>query len=170
MLIPWGFFAQEIGLIRGMQAVPIPQRTRDHAPQAKVLELFAAIQWGLEPPVGSAYLQDISLGPNPLDQDQAVARAWCQERWAATWLSQNSTTTSEALQRIQADAGAGQASVKQSVRIAANTTAQVTWQSQGCLLRFTELGPLADAVLAVRTAGAFQLALPLFKSRIPAPT
>jgi hypothetical protein len=78
-------------------------------------------------------------------------------RWAAEWLSENATTDSEALQRVQA-------SVKQSVRIAANTMAQVTWQSQGCLLRFTELSPLADVELAVRTGGAFQLSLPLFKS------
>lgn len=76
MLIPWGLFAQEIGLIKGIQRVPIPQRTRDYAPQAKLLELFAAIL------KGSAYLQDISRGPHPLDQDQAVARAWCQEGWA----------------------------------------------------------------------------------------
>jgi hypothetical protein len=96
-------------------------------------------------------------------QEQLTVFAANFVRWAAKWLNQNSTTTSEPLQRIQA-------SVKQSVRIAANTTAQVTWQSQGCLLRFTELSSLAGTVLAVRTGGAFQLALPLFRSCISAPT
>lgn len=104
MLIPWGLFAQEIGLIRGIQAVPIPQRTRDHAPQAKVLELFAAIL------KGSAYLQDISLGPNPLDQDQAVARAWCQERWAdysgvSRTLKVCTSDTVEGLEAVLAEVG-----------------------------------------------------------------
>lgn len=76
MLIPWGLFAQDVGLIKGIQTVPIPQRTRDHTPQAKLLEFFVAIL------KGSAYVQDISCGPNPLDQDPAVARACCQEGWA----------------------------------------------------------------------------------------
>ncbi len=83
-------------------------------------------------------------------------------RWAAEWLSTNSRTTSELLQRIEA-------SVKHSVRIAANTTAQVTWQSQGCLLRFTQLSALAGAELAVYTGRSFQLALPLFKDCVSAP-
>jgi len=50
LLVPWGLFAQETGLIKGVQTVPIPQRTRDHAPQAKVLEMFVGILGG------SAYL------------------------------------------------------------------------------------------------------------------
>jgi hypothetical protein len=37
---------REISLVKGIQAVPIRQPTRDHAPQAKVLELFAAILKG----------------------------------------------------------------------------------------------------------------------------
>ena len=76
MLIPWGLFAQEIGLVQRIQDVPIPQQTREHAPQSKLLELFVATL------SGCAYLQDISQGTAPLDQDAAVARAWGQEGWA----------------------------------------------------------------------------------------
>jgi len=76
MLVPWGLFAQQIGLVQRIRTVPIPQQTRDHAPQDKLLELFVATL------SGCAYLQDISLGPVPLDQDVAVAQAWGQEGWA----------------------------------------------------------------------------------------
>ncbi len=76
MLVAWGLFAQQIGLVERIQAVPIQQRTRNHAPQSKVLEMFVATLGGC------AYLQDISLGPVPLDQDIAVAQAWGQEGWA----------------------------------------------------------------------------------------
>jgi hypothetical protein len=76
MLVPWGLYAQRIGLIERIQTVPVPQRTRDHAPQSKLLELFAATL------SGCVYLQDISRGSAPLDQDPAVARAWGQKSWA----------------------------------------------------------------------------------------
>jgi hypothetical protein len=76
MLVPWGMFARQIGLVQGLEKVSIPQRARDHAPQAKLLEFLVAILGGC------AYLQDISCGPHPLDQDQAVADAWGQPAWA----------------------------------------------------------------------------------------
>jgi hypothetical protein len=76
MLVPWGLFAQRIGLIEGLQNVPIAQRTRDHRPQDKLIEFFVATL------SGCAYLQDISRGGHPLDQDVVVAQAWGQERWA----------------------------------------------------------------------------------------
>lgn len=76
MLVPWGVFAQRIGLIEELAKVPISQRTQEHAPQSKLLEFFVAILGGC------AYLQDISRGVHPLDQDQAVADAWGQPGWA----------------------------------------------------------------------------------------
>jgi hypothetical protein len=76
MLVPWGLFAQSIGLVDELAKVPIPQRTQEHAPQSKLLEFFVAILGGC------AYLQDISRGAHPLDQDQAVAEAWGQPGWA----------------------------------------------------------------------------------------
>lgn len=76
MLVPWGMFAQRIGLIDELAQVPIDQRTRDYAPQSKLIEFLVAILGGC------TYLQDISLGVHPLDRDQAVADAWRQPGWA----------------------------------------------------------------------------------------
>ena len=76
MLVVWGHFARQIGLIDALKTIPIPQRKRDHTPQTKLIEFLVAILGG------SAYLQDISQGPHPLDQDQAVAQAWGQPGWA----------------------------------------------------------------------------------------
>jgi hypothetical protein len=76
MLVPWGLFARHIGLVQGLEGIPIPQRTREHTPQGKLLEFLIAILGGC------TYLQDISCGPHPLDRDQAVAEAWDQSAWA----------------------------------------------------------------------------------------
>ena len=72
MLVPWGQFAQALGLIRKLEAIPIRQKTYDHCPQTKLIEFLVAILGGLP------YLKDISRSAHPLDQDQAVARAWGQ--------------------------------------------------------------------------------------------
>lgn len=76
MLVPWGIFAQRIGLVEALERVPIPQRRREHTPQSKLIEFLVSIL------AGCAYLQDISHGAHPLDQDLAVAQAWGQESWA----------------------------------------------------------------------------------------
>ena len=57
-----------------------------------------------------------------------------------------------------------QPSVKQMVRVAANTSAWVIWQPHGCLVRFTELSPFAGVELLLHGNGYFQLPLPIFKS------
>lgn len=76
MLVLWGQFAQRIGLVEALEAIPLRQKTRTHRPQTKVLEFLVAILAGLP------YLKDISRSAHPLDQDQAVARAWRQPAWA----------------------------------------------------------------------------------------
>jgi hypothetical protein len=76
LLIPWGQFAQEIGLVAGIEAVKIKQKAVEHTPQAKVLEFLVAIL------AGTKHLQDISRAAHPLDQDTAVAKAWGQAGWA----------------------------------------------------------------------------------------
>jgi len=76
MLIPWGQYAQCLGLTEQMSAVAIQQKTIEHSPQAKVLEFLVANLAGL------AHLKEISLAAHPLDQDQAVAQAWGQTSWA----------------------------------------------------------------------------------------
>jgi hypothetical protein len=76
LLIPWGQFAREIGLISGIEAVKLSQKVCEHTPQAKVIEFLAAILSGVK------YLQDISHAAHPLDKDLAVAQAWGQANWA----------------------------------------------------------------------------------------
>ena len=76
MLIPWGIFAQRIGLVAALEHITIPQRKRDHTPQTKLIEFLVAIL------AGCAYLRDISEGPHPLDQDVSLAEAWNQPGWA----------------------------------------------------------------------------------------
>lgn len=76
LLIPWGHFAQEIGLLSGLAAIQLNQKAYEHTPQAKVIEFVVAILSGIK------HLQDISLAAHPLDKDVAVAEAWGQAGWA----------------------------------------------------------------------------------------
>ena len=76
MLVLWGQFAQRIGLVEALEATSLRQKTRTNRPQTKVLEFLVAILAGLP------HLKDISRSAHPLDQDQAVARAWRQPAWA----------------------------------------------------------------------------------------
>jgi len=76
MLVVWGEYAQSIGLVKGIESVPLDQKSVDHRPQRKVLEFLVAVLGGLP------YLKDISRSAHPLDQDLAVAKAWGQDSWA----------------------------------------------------------------------------------------
>ena len=76
MLIPWGQFAQCLGLTEQISAIPIKQKTVEHSPQAKILEFLVANLAGL------GHLKEISLSAHPLDQDNVVAQAWGQTSWA----------------------------------------------------------------------------------------
>jgi hypothetical protein len=70
LLIFWGHFVQEIGLISGLKAVKLSQGVYEHTSQGKVLEFFVAIISGLK------QMQDISRAAHPLDKDLVVAEAW----------------------------------------------------------------------------------------------
>jgi hypothetical protein len=70
MLIVWGHFAREIGLLDRLAKVPIPQKTVIHAPQAKLTEFFLGLLSGIE------FLTDLSEGATPLVVDREVALAW----------------------------------------------------------------------------------------------
>src|ERR1700690_1401492 len=76
LVIAWGHFAREIGLISGIEAAKLNQKVYEHTPQAKVIEFLVAIL------SGAKHLQDISLAAHPLDKDLAVAEAWEQAGWA----------------------------------------------------------------------------------------
>jgi len=76
LLVPWGHFAREIGLLSGMETIQLSQKVYEHTPQAKVIEFLVAIL------SGAKYLQDIGLAAHPLEKDLAVAAAWGQASWA----------------------------------------------------------------------------------------
>ena len=72
-LIPWGLFAQRIGLVEALERVPIPQQRREHTPQTKLIEFPASLL------ASCARMKEISHGPHPLDQDRVTAQAWGQK-------------------------------------------------------------------------------------------
>ncbi len=76
MLVVWGQFARQFGLIAALVGVPLAQKTVEHAPQSKLLQLLVATL------AGCAHLQDMANGPHPLVKDQTVAEAWEQPAWA----------------------------------------------------------------------------------------
>jgi hypothetical protein len=76
MLVAWGQFGQSIGLIQAIEAVMLHQKMVEHSPQTKILEFFLAILAGLK------HLHELSRSGHPIDQDQAVAKAWMQAGWA----------------------------------------------------------------------------------------
>jgi hypothetical protein len=76
MLVALGEFLNQHGLMDGLMNVPIPQRTRRFAPQAKLVEFLAGILSGIE------HLEDLNDGPRPLAKDQVVAHAWGQAGFA----------------------------------------------------------------------------------------
>ena len=76
MLVAFGEFLQQHGLLERLRQVPIGQKTRAFAPQAKVIEFLAGIMSGIE------HLQDLNAGPHPLMRDRCVAQAWGLEGFA----------------------------------------------------------------------------------------
>jgi Transposase DDE domain len=76
LLVAYGQFASENGLLERLMAVPVPARTRVHKPQAKIVEFLVGILSGIE------YLRDLDLSARPLTKDLAVAAAWGETRFA----------------------------------------------------------------------------------------
>ncbi|SRR6266545_5938448 len=76
LLVVLGKFAQHLGLVGLLEAVPIEQKTRDHRPQTKLIQFLIGILAGLD------YLQDFNLGPHPLCADHAVIASWGQATFA----------------------------------------------------------------------------------------
>jgi len=75
-LVVWGWYAQETGLIKKIQAVPLKQKAYEHTPQSKVMEFLVGTLAGIK------HLQEISTSAHPLDCDTAVAGTWEQPGWA----------------------------------------------------------------------------------------
>jgi hypothetical protein len=76
LLVLLGKFAQHLGLVRLLEAVPIPQKTRDHRPQTKLIQFLIGILAGLDEE------QDFNCGPRPLVADGAVNASWGQAAFA----------------------------------------------------------------------------------------
>lgn len=76
MLVAFGEFLQQHGLLERLRQVPVPQKTHDFNPRDKLIEFLAGIMSGME------HLQDLNHGPRPLAKDATAARAWGVERFA----------------------------------------------------------------------------------------
>jgi hypothetical protein len=76
LLVAFGEFLQQHGLIDRLMQVPIQQKTRTFAPQTKLVEFLAGIMSGLE------HLEDLNDSAQPLAQDAVVAHAWGQAGFA----------------------------------------------------------------------------------------
>jgi len=70
LMVAWGEFAYEIGLIPKLLGVPIPQKSVVHTPQGKVLTFLMGILTGI------THLKDLNEGPHPLAHDWLAIRAW----------------------------------------------------------------------------------------------
>lgn len=96
-------------------------------------------------------------------QEEFAVVAANMVRWAATWLREQPSPPRAPFNRQPV-------SVKQMVRIAANTSALVIQQPEGnLLLRFDELSSFAGLELLIGQGTAFQLTLPLFRNEVFAP-
>lgn len=74
LLIVLGYFAQALGLVAGLEAVPVPQKKGPKCgPQTKLIEFMTAVLNGVE------YLQDLNLSDCPITKDPAVVEAWGQD-------------------------------------------------------------------------------------------
>jgi hypothetical protein len=76
MLVAFGEFVQQRGLLERLRQVPVPQKTHGFRPQDKLIEFLAGIMSGIE------HLQDLNYGPRPLVRDTLVAQAWGVEQFA----------------------------------------------------------------------------------------
>lgn len=70
LLVAWGHFAQSLGLLDQLAAVPLAQKTVHHSPAAKLLTCFVGLL------AGNESLVDLSHGPAPIEHDAALAAAW----------------------------------------------------------------------------------------------
>ena len=70
ILVAFGEFLSQHGLLAALRKVPIRQKARQFSPQVKLIEFLAGIMSGIE------YLTDLNTGPHPLVGDQVVAQAW----------------------------------------------------------------------------------------------
>ena len=76
LLVVLGQFAQHLGLLNLLQALPINQKKVQHAPQDKLIEFLVAILAGVE------QLKDLNHAAAPIAADPSLAAAWGQQAFA----------------------------------------------------------------------------------------
>lgn len=76
LLVLLGRFAQHLGLISLLEAVPLVQKKVTHSPQAKLIEFLLAVFAGL------GQLQELSHAALPIASDTLLAQAWGQQAFA----------------------------------------------------------------------------------------
>ena len=72
-LVVWGLFAQQMGLLKGLEEVPINMGTGVYTPQTKLIEFLMAVLAGVDS------LHELNEGPQPLAEDVSLATAWLRE-------------------------------------------------------------------------------------------
>jgi hypothetical protein len=70
LMVAWGEFAHEIGLLPELLDVSLPQKSVVHTPQGKVLTFLMGVLTGI------THLKDLNDGPHPLAHDWPAVRAW----------------------------------------------------------------------------------------------
>ena len=70
LMVAWGEFADEIGLLQKLAQVSIPQKSVVHVPYGKVLSFLMGVLTGI------THLKDLNEGPHPLAHDWVAIRAW----------------------------------------------------------------------------------------------
>src|SRR2546427_1799551 len=80
LLVPLGHFAARIGLLDALERVPVKMKTVEHSPGEKLAELGAHIL------AGGMHIHELEASPHPLVQDDLVAQAWGQERFASAFV------------------------------------------------------------------------------------
>ncbi|NJO82360.1 MAG: hypothetical protein HC828_05780, partial [Blastochloris sp.] len=76
LLVLLGRFAQHLGLVRLLEAVPLVQKKVTHSPQAKLIEFLLAVLAGL------GQLQELTHAAFPIASDPLLAQAWGQTAFA----------------------------------------------------------------------------------------
>jgi len=94
LLVAYGRFAEQIGLIKAIEQVPFGMKTVIHSPADKLLELLNHIL------AGGMHINELGKSAHPLVHDDAVAHAWGQESFASA------SGVSELLHSVSTDDGA----------------------------------------------------------------
>lgn len=78
LLVAYGRFAEQIGLVKAVKQVPFGMKAVIHSPADKVLELLNHIL------AGGMHINELGKSAHPLVHDHAVAQAWGQESFASS--------------------------------------------------------------------------------------